>query len=154
MAASSPGTYAKKYGKENVPKNITLVNDELPLRVEAHSYHQVGEKTLRANRGAQSDCQVGEETLRANRGAQSDCQVTAQSACQAGEKTLRAGRDGSISQSHPPAVLKGNPKPLAEGKKKSVQFAGVDDRTKDDDITAATNSHPAHIPPVSLKDTQ
>ena len=44
MAASSPGTYAKKYGKENHPKNITLVNDELPLRVGAQSYHQVGEK--------------------------------------------------------------------------------------------------------------
>ena len=129
MAASSPGTYAKKYGKENVPKNITLVNDELPLRVTAQSYHQVGEETLRANRGAQSDCQVGVETLRADR----DC---------------------STSRGHPPAVLKGNPKPLAEGKKKSVQFAGVDDRTKDDDITAATNSHPTHIPPVSLKDTQ
>jgi hypothetical protein len=72
MAASSSGTYAKKFGKENHPKNITLVNDELPLRVEAHSYHQVGDKTLRANRdgstsgapvrvGAQSDCQVGEK---------------------------------------------------------------------------------------------
>ena len=96
LAASSPGTYAKKYGKENVPKNINLVNDELPHRV----------------------------------GAQSDCQVTAQSACQAGEKTLRAGRDGSISRSHPPAVLKGNPKPLTEDKKKSVQFVGGDGHTK------------------------
>jgi hypothetical protein len=93
-------------------------------------------------------------------------------------------------------VLKGNPKPLAEGKKKSVQFAGVDGHTKDDEnhpmgeeyhtvgnkkndkgscghtttggkqyqpkqqapktsnTTAATNSHPTHIPPVSHKDTQ
>ena len=88
MAASSPGAYAKKYGKENVPKNITLVNDELPLRV-----------------GAQSDCQAGGKTLRA------DC-------------------DGSISRSHPPAVLKGNPKPLTEDKKKSVQFTGGDGHTK------------------------
>jgi hypothetical protein len=30
LAASSSGTYAKKFGKENHPKNITLVNDELP----------------------------------------------------------------------------------------------------------------------------
>jgi hypothetical protein len=93
-------------------------------------------------------------------------------------------------------VHKGNPKPLAEGKKKSVQFAGDDSHTKDDknhpmgeeyhtvgnkkndrgscghtktggkqyqpkqqaptttNTTAATNSHPTHIPPVSLKDTQ
>ena len=117
-----------------MPKNINLVNDELPHRV----------------------------------GAQSDCQVTAQSACQAGEKTLRAGRDGSISRSHPPAVLKGNPKPLTEDKKKSVQFAGGDGHTKTGGqryqpkqqaptatyTTAATNSHQTHIPPVSLKDTQ
>ena len=116
LAASSSGTYAKKFGKENHPKNITLVNDELPPRVGAHNEN--------------SSCQVGGKTLRANRGAQSDCQVTAQSACQAGEKTLRAGRDGSISRSHPPAVLKGNPKPLTEDKKKSVQFAGGDGHTK------------------------
>jgi hypothetical protein len=92
-------------------------------------------------------------------------------------------------------VLKGNPKPLAEGKKKSVQFAGDDSHTKDDknhpmgeechtmgnkkndkgscghtttggkqyqpkqqapktvNTTAATNSHPTHIPPVSHNDT-
>jgi hypothetical protein len=181
LAASSSGTYAKKFGKENHPKNITLVNDELPLRVGAQSYHQVGDKTLRANRdGSTSRAPVRVE-------AQSDCQV--------GEKTLRADRDGSTSRSQPPAVLKGNPKPLAEGKKKSVQFTGVNDHTKDDEnhpmgdefhsegnkkndkgscgytttggkqyqpkqqattttnTTAATNSHPTHIPPVSHNDT-
>ena len=61
MAASSSGTYAKKYGKENYPENINLVNDEVPLRVETHSAHQAGgDKTLLANR----DSSTSRVTLR------------------------------------------------------------------------------------------
>jgi hypothetical protein len=92
-------------------------------------------------------------------------------------------------------VHKGNLKPFAEDKKKSVQFIGVDGHIKGDEnhpmddefhskgnkkndrgscghtttgekryqpkqqaptttnTAAAINSHPTHIPPVSLKDT-
>ena len=51
MAASSSGTYAKKYGKEYCPKNIILVNDDIPLNVEKHSARQVRDKTFRDGRG-------------------------------------------------------------------------------------------------------
>jgi hypothetical protein len=154
MAASSSGTYAKKFGKENHPKNITLVNDELPPRVVAQNENSAhptgGEKTLRANRDSSNNSytareeahknnrysQVGEKTLRANCDS-SNISYTAReeahnknSASQVGGKTLRADRDCSTSRGSMPAELKGNTKPSTEGKKKSVQFSGVND-TKD-----------------------
>ena len=98
MAASSSGTYAKKYGKENHPKIIILVNDEVPFRVETHSARQAEEKTLRPNR----ECSTSRAPVR----------VKAHSACRDGEKPLRADRDCSTNRGPLPAVLKGNPKPL------------------------------------------
>ena len=128
MAASSPGTYAKKFGKENVPKNITLVNDELPSWVEAHNKNsscQVGGKTLRANRDSSNNSytareeahknnrysQVGEKTLRANRDSSNNSYTAREeahnknSASQVGDKTLRADRACSTSRSSLPAEL-------------------------------------------------
>ena len=133
MAASSPGTYAKKYGKENDPKNIILVNDEVLINGEKHSAHQGGDKTLRANRGCS-----------ATRGSHTD------------RGSLQ------VELEHFPKPLEGKKKNvqfmgigeyIEEDEKIDKATSGKPASTTKNSATT-NNSRPTHIPSVPLKDTQ